>query len=257
MQISKLIHKLKIVILYLVLGFLVSLLTKPMVSAATKPTPFPSQNQVSTDSADIEKIQKIKDIVASKVAELKLVEKRGIIGKLKDVAGMQLTIVDIKGNTRKIDVDELTKFSFSDKSTAGISALEKGTSYSFVGLYNKETERLLARDIDTVSSIPVYFEGAIFSVDSKNYQLVAVNEKGEKKTIDIQSSTKTSLATVDGDLQRSGFSKLSENERVLAVGFWDKKDPNLLATLRIIHFKDIPPSKQMQSYIKSPSPSEK
>lgn len=225
--------------------------------AATKPTPLPSRNQISSDSADLEKIQKIKDIVASKVAELKLVEKRGIIGSIKDVSGMQVTIVDVKGNARKIDVDELTKFSFSEKSSAGISDLEKGKSYSFVGIYNKESERLLARIIDSVSSMPVYFEGAISSLDIKNYQLTAVNEKGDKKTIDIQSSTKTSLGTNDGDLQKSGFSKLSENERILAIGFWDKKDPNLLSTLRIVHFKDVPPSKQMQSHVVVPSPSEK
>ncbi len=225
--------------------------------AATKPTPLPSKNQISSDSADLEKIQKIKDIVASKVAELKLVEKRGIIGAIKDVSGMQVTITDVKGNTRKIDVDELTKFSFSEKSSAGISDLEKGKSYSFVGIYNKESERLLARVIDGVSSIPVYFEGAISSVDAKNYQLTAINEKGDKRTIDIQSSTKTSLGTNDGDLQKSGFSKLSENERVLAIGFWDKKDPNLLSTLRIIHFKDVPPSKRMQSHVAVPGTTEK
>lgn len=242
----------------LISSFLVAivlcLLSNVVANGATKPSPLPSQNQISSDSADLEKIQKIKDIVASKVAELKLVEKRGIIGKLKDISGMQLTVIDVKGNTRKIDVDELTKFSFSDKSSIGISDMEKGKSYSFVGIYNKETERLLARVIDSVDSIPVYFEGAITGVDAKDYQLTVVDDKGDKKTIDIQSSTKTSLGTTDGDLQKSGFSKLSENERILAIGFWDKKDPNLLSTLRIIHFKDVPPSKQMQSHVEVPSP---
>ena len=58
-------------------------------------------------------IQRIKDIVASKVAELNLVEKRGIVGKLKENSNMHLVISDIKSNTRNIDVDELTKFSIS------------------------------------------------------------------------------------------------------------------------------------------------
>lgn len=250
-------RKIRLTLSKLILTFVFCLMSSSVVNAATaKPTALPSQNQISSDSADLEKIQKIKDIVASKVAELKLVEKRGIIGKLKDVSGMQLTVIDVKGNTRKIDVDELTKFSFSQKSSTGISDLEKGKSYSFVGIYNKETERLLARVIDSVDSIPVYFEGAIVGVDAKNYQLTVVNDKGEKKTIDIQSSTKTSLGSVDGDLQKSGFSKLSENERILAIGFWDKKDPNLLSTLRIIHFKDTPPSKEMQSHVPVPSPTE-
>lgn len=229
------------------------LLILPSSFAATKITPFPSQNQISTDSSELEKIQKIKDIVASKVAELNLVEKRGLIGTIKDTTNSQVTIIDIKGNTRRIDVDELTKFNLNSKRTGGISDLTKGSTYSFVGLYNKETQKLLARSISIVNTIPVYFEGAINGVDATNYQLTVVNEKGEKKTIDIQSSTKTSLGTVDGDLQKSGFTKLNVNERILAVGFWDKKDSNLLSTLRIIHFKDVPPSKEMQSFV-SPVP---
>ncbi len=228
----------------------------PVAQSATKPTPFPSQNQIASDSSELEKIQKIKDIVASKVAELKLVEKRGIIGAVKDLTTVQITIVDIKGNTRHIDVDELTKFSIGSKTSSGISDIEKGKTYSFVGLYNKETQRLLARGINSAGSLPFYFEGAISSVDSSNYQLGVVNEKGEKKNVDIQSSTKTSLATVDGDLQKSGFSKLNVNERVLAIGFLDKKDNNLISALRIIHFKDVPPSKEMQSFI-SPVPTGK
>lgn len=243
----------KIILLFSLLAF-VSLVNDAY--GASTPSPLPSQNQLSSDSADLEKIQKIKDIVASKVAELKLVDKRGIIGTLKDVSGMQLTVVDIKGNKRQIDVDELTKFSFSSKQSAGISDLQKGDSYSIVGLYNKDSGRLLARDIDSVDSIPARFEGAISDVDDTNYQLTVINEKGEKKVIDIQSSTRTSVVSANGDLQKSGFSKLSANERVLAIGFWDKKDPNLLSASRIIHFESIPPSKEMQSHISSPSPTE-
>ena len=240
---------------FILLSFVFCLMTTQIFAAT--PTPRPSQNQISSDSAELEKIQKIKDIVAKKVTELNLVEKRGIIGTLKDVSGMQLTVTDIKGNIRHFEVDELTKFSFSTKTTVGISDLEKGSRYSFIGIYNKETQKLLVRDIDSVDTIPVYFEGAISDVDSDNYQLTVVNERGEKKKVDIQNSTKTSLASTDGDLTKSGFSKLAVNERVLAIGFWDKKDKDLLSSLRVIHFKSVPPSKEMQSHINVASASAK
>ena len=240
---------------FILLSFVFCLMTTQIFAAT--PTPRPSQNQISSDSAELEKIQKIKDIVAKKVTELNLVEKRGIIGTLKDVSGMQLTVTDIKGNIRHFEVDELTKFSFSTKTTVGISDLEKGSRYSFIGLYNKETQKLLVRDIDSVDTIPVYFEGAISDVDSDNYQLTVVNERGEKKKVDIQNSTKTSLASTDGDLTKSGFSKLAVKERVLAIGFWDKKDKDLLSSLRVIHFKSVPPSKEMQSHINVASASAK
>lgn len=220
----------------------------PATLAATPTPAAPSRNEVPQEAADLEKIQRIKDLVASKVAELNLVEKRGIIGTIREVTNMKVVVTDLKGNSRQIDVDELTKFNVS-KTTSGISDLKKGTTYSFVGLYNKETRILLARSINSASSIPAHFEGAIVSLDKSQYQLEVVNEKGEKRKVDIQNSTKTSLAAAEGDLLKSGFSKLSVNERLLAIGFWDKKDSNLIAAIRVIHFEDVPPSKQMQSHI--------
>lgn len=246
---------------FFIVSFFLLTITYPLqtVGAATPtpaktsktPTSNPSQNVVPTDSQELENIQKIKDIVASKVAELNLVEKRGIIGTVTDVAGMKVTIKDLKDSSRYMDVDELTKFDFSNDKNAGISDLKKGESYSFVGLYNKDTQRLLVRSVDSVDTIPVYFEGAIISVDEKNYQIKVVNSSGQEKTIDIQNSTKTSLASATGDLAKSGFSKLEKNSRVLAIGFWDKKDKDLLEASRVIHFKDIPPSKEMQSHVKT------
>src|SRR5690348_1097965 len=76
-------------LLYIALFIFLASRFASIANAATKtPSPVPSQNEVATSDADIEKVQKIKDIVASKVKELKLVEKRGIIATLKDVSNM-------------------------------------------------------------------------------------------------------------------------------------------------------------------------
>lgn len=255
-QINKLLkhHKLG----YLIIGILVYSTMASQVLAVSptpknSPTPSvkPSQNQLPVDNAALEKIQKIKDIVASKVAELNLVEKRGIVGSIKEINGMKITITDVKGDTRQIDVDELTKFNLEDKD-AGISDLTKGSTYSFIGIYNKETQRLLCRNIDTANTIPVYFEGAISELNEDDFQISIVNAKGEKKSVDIQGSTKTRLADNNGELIKSGFSKLEINSRVLAIGFLDKKDKNLISALRVIHFADVPPSKEMQSHVSPP-----
>ena len=55
--------------------------------------------------------------IASRVAQLKLVEKRGIIGTVTNVTNTQITLSDIQNNTRFIDVDELTKFTSAKAST--------------------------------------------------------------------------------------------------------------------------------------------
>ena len=225
--------------------------------AATTPTPLPSRNEVPTDSAAIEKIQKIKDIVASKVAELNLVEKRGIIGTIKETANTQVTITDLAGVTRIVDIDELTKFNISnpDKTakekdeSLGISDLKKDTYYSFIGLFNKDTKRLMARFVSQPKNLPVFFEGVVSAMSENDFQLTVFNEKGDKKLVDVERSTKTNIQTDGEELLKSGFSKIAVQERVLIIGFDDLKEKNKIIASRLIHFKDVPPSKEMLRYI--------
>lgn len=188
---------------------------------------------------EIEKIQKIKELVASRVAELNLVEKRGIIGAVKDSTNTQVTIEDNKQERRIIDIDELTKFQSSQKSF-GISDIKTGDIIAALGLYNKETKRLLARFITVKKSLPVQFEGIVLTKDNKNYKLTAVNESGDKKTIDIQSSTKTLVYTKDDGITKSGFSKIREQERIILSGYQDLKDINIIIADRLIRFPEIP-----------------
>src|SRR3990167_5640769 len=105
------------------------------VAKAASLTPTPD------DKAQAIKEQLITNI-ASRVAQLKLVEKRGIIGTVTNVTNTQITLSDIQNNTRFIDVDELTKFtSAKSKETFGISDITKGTTLGILGLYNKDSRR--------------------------------------------------------------------------------------------------------------------
>lgn len=242
---------------FLTLIILFALFVSPINAQTATPTDKPNATTVPEDSEELEKIQKIKDIVASKVAELDLVEKRGIIGKIKENKNMSISIEDIKGKTRNIDVDELTEFSIGDddEDDLGVSDLEKDTLYSFVGLYNKDTERLLARSISEADAIPVLFEGAISGIDEVEFQITVVNSKGVTKTVEIENSTKTNLSTIDGELEKSGFSKLELNKRVLVVGFLDEDDDSIITGRRVTHFEEVPPSKEMQQFVSQTSTS--
>ena len=215
-----------------------------------KPTPTPTANTSPTESEALEKIQRIKDIVASKVAELNLVEKRGIIGTIKQTSSTQITVRDLHDRNRIIDIDELTKFEGkNDDKDLGVSDLKKDTKYSFVGIYNKDTKRLLARVISESSTIPVSMQGVISKINKDDFQIEVIDEEGKKKNVDIERSTKTSVYDKDGELAKSGFSDFEINTRIMIVGFTDSDDKNLIAATRVIHFENLPPSKKMQSFV--------
>lgn len=232
----------KIIILLIVAVILIL----PDTSRAATPT-----TDSSTSAAEIEKIQKLKDIVASRVAELKLVEKRGILGTVKEVSNnTQLTVEDNERNLRIIDIDELTKFQgLSISKTYGISDVKPGDLITFIGLYNKDTKRLIARYAFARKTLPVQIEGVVLNKDKINYTLTVSDEKGVKKTIDIVTATKTRSHSKVFDLVKSGFSKIDIGQRVILTGFYDLKDNNKIVADRIIFFTDIPLSKTMKSYL--------
>ncbi len=197
-------------------------------------------NAATQSPAEEQMYNKLKDRIASRVAELKLVERRGIIGIATEVSDTQITLSDVQNNTRFIDVDELTKFSSpSAKGSFGISDIAKGNAVGILGLYNKQSRRMLGRFID-VLVLPKIINGAVLSVDDKTFTIHVVSENKSEVSADVEITTKTMQYTKADGLLRAGFSKIKEGERIMVVGFSDVKDKNRLIALRIIVFPEIP-----------------
>ncbi len=223
-------------ILFLLLALTI-VLPNAVFAQKTTPTAAPSGNQVPESAEEIERVQRIKDIVASKVAELNLVEKKGILATVNKVSNTEIKATDNKDQSITIDVDELTNFDF-DEDDFGISDLNTGSIYSFVGLYNKDSEKLLARFISQPDSIPNYIEGAISELFEDDFQISVVDELGNVTTVDIEKSTDTMILGDDGSLEKSGFSGFEVGQRIIVVGFSTGK--NEAQASRIIHFANIP-----------------
>lgn len=191
-----------------------------------------------------DKAQEIRDRlitnIASRVAELRLVEKRGIIGTVTNVTNTQITVTDLQNNTRFIDVDELTKFSSPNaKGTYGISDIEKDATIGVLGLYNKESRRILARFVNAIT-VPLIVNGGVSAIDNENFTLTIATEKGKEITADIEALTRTYSYTQKEGYARSGFSKIKENYSIVVIGVKDIKDDQRMTATRVIFFPEIP-----------------
>lgn len=184
-----------------------------------------------------EQVDELKNKIASKVAELKLVEKRGIIGTVTDSSDTQITLSDSKGNIRFVDVDELTKF-YSSDSSFGISDIKKDMTLGILGLYNKQSRRILAREVNDISLPPKIVYGGIGAIDNKNFEITLVKENDAKVIVVVENITKTYSYSTD-KLEKSGFSKMQETQSIMVIGFIDKQDPNKFLATRIIIFPEI------------------
>lgn len=190
-------------------------------------------------------INELKDRIASRVAQLNLVERRGSIGNVTEISDTQITVNDPQDNTRFIDVDELTKFSSpSAKEAFGISDISKGSKIGVLGLFNKQSKRLLARFVD-ILILPKSIHGFVSGVDRENFTLKVAQEKGEEILADIETTTKVKSYTKEGGLTKSGFSKIQENQRIILIGFTDTKDKNRIVASRILLFPEISGNQKM------------
>lgn len=240
-------------VLFLVILFLFS--SSANVFAATTPTPTKPQPSVTVketlDKKLTDQINNLKEKIASRVSELNLVERRGMLGVITEVSGNKITLKDIYGNTRFVDVDEITKFSSSTNKTFGLSDLTKGTRVSVLGLYNKQSKRILARFINTTID-PTVISGTLASIDEKNFQAVIIAPSGKQVKIDIQTTTKIFTVTADTTIEKTGFSKLQIGNRILVIGYPDKKDASLLVVSRLLAFPKL--TKNPKIIISEPSP---
>jgi hypothetical protein len=220
--------------------------TTPSPSPSVSPTTQPTETEASR-SGILDRIERIKEMVASRVAELKLVEKKGFYGTVIESSTSQITVQDKNREEREIDIDELTKFEDASNKSFGISDISKGDAITAVGLYNKDTKRLLARVITPVKNLPIQFEGIVKAVDTRNFQITVTNEKGETKTVDIERSTITESYEKESGTVKSGYTKIKVGERTLITGYDSTTEKNLIAASRIIHFVDVPPSSAMKA----------
>lgn len=212
------------------------------ISPAHAVTPTPTTEDKTQEIRD----QLITNI-ASRVAQLKLVEKRGIIGKVTDATNTQITITDLQNNTRFIDVDELTKFTNPDaKGAFGISDIAKNTTVGILGLYNKESRRILARFVSAITT-PVVLHGGVSAIDNENFSISITTEDGKQMTVDVENLTRTYSYTQKDGYIRSGFSKIKENFNIITIGVLDKKDDQRLTATKIIIFPEIPSSPKVNS----------
>lgn len=195
--------------------------------------------------------------IASRVAQLKLVEKRGIIGKVTDVTNTQITVTDLQNNTRFVDVDELTKFSSPNaKGAYGISDITKDTTVGILGLYNKDSRRILARFVNVITTLFV-IHGGVAKIDSENFSISVSTDEGKQITVEIENLTRTYSYTQKDGYIRSGFSKIKENYNIIVTGASNIKDKSRMIATRVVFFPEIPPSPKVNSALQNVGKSSK
>jgi hypothetical protein len=202
--------------------------------AYAAPTPTSSTTQTETNQ-----INQLKNKIASQVSQLKLVEKRGIIGTIQAATNNQLTLMDTQGQLRYVDLDEITKYAAANGSSLDVTDMKKGMVVSVLGIYNKDSQRILARFVD-VEVVPTRYTGQITAIDKANFQITMTTDEQKTEKVEIDTTSTVSSYSGGSSLSTYGFSKLSIGDRVGVVGYPDKKNSSLLIADRLIDYISAP-----------------
>jgi hypothetical protein len=202
-----------------------------------------AHGQETTNKID-QQIDELKDKVASKVASLKLVEKRGVIGVVASSSPREIVLTDINDNEIDIDIDELTDFTSESESSFSISDIKKGMQISVLGLYNKDSRHLLARYVEDYA-IPEFITGVISGKDEKESTISLSTQDKVLYKVDIEDVSKILLYSEDS-FDDAEFSQVPTQANAIVVGFADPKEKNRITASRIIIFSGSPKDPRIQ-----------
>lgn len=140
---------------------LISIFTIGSVFAAT-PAATPSSSS---------KIDDLKERLATKVAELRQVQKKAIVGNVKATSVSTIT-VETKTSDVKIELtDEIKVFQTisGKRTTLTTDNIEKGDYVVVFGDYDATLDLLQAKVIVIQDPLPPRFSGLISAIDKKNF----------------------------------------------------------------------------------------
>lgn len=199
----------------------------------------PSDSVTPTTVRNVQ-ISELKERIATKVAELKILAPQVVSGSIKTLSDQKI-VLTVNDEDLSVDISEDTTLSQFDqdqnKKSLKIADLKTGQKIVVWGNLNKETNTMTA-DTVVARDFPLTFVGQIKSVDKKNYQfLVQSQNKDIPYLFDVNPPTKISLLANDNTLTKIGFSKLIEGQTVYVYGFIGDKTKDgqtLLSAKRII-----------------------
>lgn len=158
----------------------------------------------------IEKIQELKERLATMVAQQRLSKKKVLAGKITSLDNPLFTITATEG-AHKIETNEDTTITLSTDSKTKLvkfSDLTIGQSVIAWGNYIQEGETLTAKGI-FVKEISLGLVGTINDVDTKGGTVTLQTAKtNQSYLLDVETFTKINTLDKDNKIAKLGFSKI-------------------------------------------------
>ena len=241
--------------LFIVLPVLLFTTATPILAAPATPSATP---KMSTASATTNKIEDLKDRLATKVAELRQTSRKAIWGRVKSTS-LTSFVVEVPGKDVKIDlVDEIKVIQYlKGKRTILTSEdIAVNDQVAVFGTYDATLDLLKAAVVLIQAPLPMRVSGTVTARDDAQFTLTLTTPEGQEYIIDIEKATKTlALDPSTPSLVKSGFSKIAVGSTVHVVGAPVPKKDRRISADRIVDLGNLS-RPNAQTTLAVPTPTE-
>lgn len=243
---------------FLISVFALSLTVIPPVFAVSS-TPSATPKINTTTSATSQKIEDLKDRLATKVAELRQTSRRAIFGTIKSTS---ITSFVVETTTKDVKIelmDEIKVIQYlkGKRTTLTTDDIAKGDIVAVFGEHDATLDLLKAAAVVIQAPSPERISGAVTSRDDKEFTLTITTPQNQTYIIDIEKTTITlAWDRQKKEIGKFGFSKIVAGDTVHVVGFPVPKKEQRISADRILDLGNLasPAEQVVQS---TPTPAEK
>ena len=213
----------------------VFLLTAVVTLAADKEaTASPKESTATSSAISGDKVRELKDKLATKVAELRASQKRGISGEIASLSKATFTLITSKGEIRVRLSEDTQVFDMTKKKTEkAVTDLKNSQSVSVLGYYDDKEELEQARVI-LIQSLPKQLSGELSKIDKTKGILTLKLERDKETAVDYEKTTTADeYSPAEKKVKKSGLSRLSIGDRTIIWVLAAPDDPQKLSIIRL------------------------
>lgn len=182
-----------------------------------------------------EKVQELKEKLATKVAEIRENQKRGFYGEIASLTKTTFTLATTDGEIRvRYEANtEVFDISGTKKTEEETADLKNTQTVSVLGLFEPEDKTVTAKVI-LIDLLPKYIEGTITALDKTGAKVTLKSEnKDQSQTLDYERTTKADEVGGNQKLAKSGFSRLAVGDKLHTWTISAADDVNNLSIQRL------------------------
>lgn len=182
------------------------------------------------------KIDDLKERIATKVAQLRQTQKQALSGTVSDVS---VSTISIETQTKEVKIeltDDIAVYQTirGKRTKLTIDDVDKGDFVVVFGDFDSSLDILEAKLIYIQAIPPERISGTVTDVDEAAFTFTAATGGNRKVVVDFEKATILNVWTNVGGIAKAGFSKIAVGDSIHVLGSAVAKKENRLTAIRIL-----------------------